>query len=265
LTEGCDTQFCKATTLNLKSRIEKVDAMMESLVHTRKKRELLGSIMNYVFGVNDGVYRELDRLEDDQQKLSENEHILVKHTKALIDSSQHVNEAITHLEELASKEMENEEKIYADVNKLMMYSTADAVLNILETKYTDLISPIVDYSILRRTSKLGNDLKVSEQFKTTLDWSNDELCSTTTHKVYNTTPFELLRTYKVPQKDSSGKWLKISELPSFLAVDNNKTYFTMSSDEWHQCWTSQQINNPLSIANYRILTPTSVPRMSRTI
>lgn len=78
---GMDLSVCKVLKTTLEVKGKKVLARIRAIENLAKenkvKRELIGRFFNFVFGVNDEVYADMEDLHQDQSKLRENQHVLI--------------------------------------------------------------------------------------------------------------------------------------------------------------------------------------------
>lgn len=222
-------------TTRLKQRIDTTKLYLRS---SRSKRELMGRLLNYVFGVNDEVYEELEDLGKDQRRVQGNQNLIIKKVKELTYDTEAFNSTIQQMEnvlEQAKNNMDQQRNEGLKYHTLMtQWALSNALIEMLEAKYESLLNPRLDEDIWDKASKLHEDVGVSNQFSTNTEWNGTRLCTTMTHQLYNKTEFQLIKLYQVIQgakKDFS----TVDVTNNLMGIGKGTTYFEMNTAQWKDC------------------------------
>lgn len=238
-TKSC-SKSCQLLHSYILERIKRVNDLIEAASRlpkfSRQRRELLGKLLNYLLGVNDEAYRRLDDVEEDQEKLNINQHLLIHELKKSGDTQTNITQTMTHLTELVNdmEKANREDKSKEQIFILFQVEMAQTLTTILETKYIDILYPILDMDVWNRASRLHSNMEVAQKFAAEVGWNQNQVCSIMEHKMYNSERYELLRMYQVIQKVEE-TFKTVASDGEFLAVGRNSSFFVLNTDQWQAC------------------------------
>ncbi|KAH9633480.1 hypothetical protein HF086_016473 [Spodoptera exigua] len=252
--------------LEQKTKYERIKEYFTEFHETRRRRGLLGNFLTSVFGVNDEIYRDIDSLNSNQQKLIEaSSH----QTKIMISAISQVNgteERIRHkLEGFQTKLSQVIERInsydywYIKTNhndiKIQILQTfqvannyIDEILNyyngLLEvylTKasvYSVLPPKNVSELIFSANRKMPSNIRIVQELL--LD---TRIVENMTHiqvhayfPIKDITKYTLIHVTPVPKKNMNNTFESIEVSRAFLAIDyNNELYFELDHEEFKEC------------------------------
>ncbi|KAH9630796.1 hypothetical protein HF086_001024 [Spodoptera exigua] len=252
--------------LEQKTKYERIKEYFTEFHETRRRRGLLGNFLTSVFGVNDEIYRDIDSLNSNQQKLIEaSSH----QTKIMISAISQVNgteERIRHkLEGFQTKLSQVIERInsydywYIKTNhndiKIQILQTfqvannyIDEILNyyngLLEvylTKasvYSVLPPKNVSELIFSANRKMPSNIRIVQELL--LD---TRIVENMTHiqvhayfPIKDITKYTLINVTPVPKKNMNNTFESIEVSRAFLAIDyNNELYFELDHEEFKDC------------------------------
>ncbi|XP_047996213.1 uncharacterized protein LOC125234071 [Leguminivora glycinivorella] len=263
-------------------RLEEITNLILNIGQIRKKRGLFGQMLTSIFGVNDEVYKDIDTLQGNQNKLIEAAN---HQTKFMISTIATVNQTeeriVKKLETFQTKlnqaiqYMNNVNKWYkridinrVNINILHMYQLAAHYIDeVIEhyarlqeaylhqgTIYDVLQLKEVNQILTNANSKLPTKLRIVQN--QLIDTKVTE--NSTYIKVYgyfalqDITKYTLIHVTPVPKQDKKGKVYSLEVYHNIIAIDyNNENYFELETEEFKACLrkNTEYICYPTSVKN----------------
>lgn len=236
----------------------KMDSI-QSISGHRPKRGLLGKFLTTVFGVNDEVYRDIDKLDKNQHQLIETSKHQSKLMLSTMTNVKEMEDRInTKLENFRTKfnqglQAINKMKAWyrtTDSNQINIYvlTTYQIATNYLEElsqKYDKLldasfkrghlfefISPSKLIEILQKVSKkLPSNLIIlpSPMYKMEIKQVQGYIHIFGYFHISETTKYSVIKATPIPRKINEDTYISVDISTKFLAIDyNNQKYFEMT-------------------------------------
>lgn len=240
-------EMCVAESLeNCEAMIKQMNQTgleIEKLINTtrtypeipRQKRSLLRSFLGWFSDTDEEIFQDLDDLQDTQHKLNNNQHVLIKTTRAmktdmatLQSNMKRMNTTLAQMKELSfDKKMEKKFSL------LMEYTLSMNFLKDIKSRYLELLAPQVDLVLLEKAERIQGGLKISTKFTKESGWDNSEFCTTLEHVIYHKEQFKLLKIYQLAQK-INGTW-KTARMNEQLVAVAESNYFTLTQIKFMEC------------------------------
>ena len=213
----------------------------------RKKRYVFGKILQFIFGVNEEVYEDINDLAKHEDILKENQQ---KIHQVLIQSLKKENENNQKLAnqslELAAKvdhslgDLEfGEKKIHDELHMLLYHTQASFIIKQIFKKYKDIVEPSINYGLLDIQKNL-TELKVTKNTRLSRYALPSQFTSILEHGLYNKNTFKLYKITPIPH--IVNKSIYIPQLEgSFVAVRmESQEYFLLSDSEFKSCTEEEE-------------------------
>uniref|UniRef100_A0A2A4KAG8 DUF5641 domain-containing protein n=1 Tax=Heliothis virescens TaxID=7102 RepID=A0A2A4KAG8_HELVI len=252
--------------LEQESKFERTKEYLTEISNTRKRRGLLGQLLTSVFGVNDEVYRDINSLNLNQQKLIESAN---HQTKFMISTISQVNKTEERirlkLEGFQNKlnqvieYIDSNDRWYTKVDhnsiNIHILRTYQLAINIMEeikeiynglleiylsnsTVYSILTPKNISELIAVANKKLPSNLKIVYQHL--LD---TKIAQNDTHiQVYAYFPIQDISKYTlmyitaIPKKNADKTFQNIEVNKAYIGLNyNNELYFELSDEELKAC------------------------------
>lgn len=204
-----DKRMCSNLASQVKNRAKSLIEHLETMEATkllRKKRYLLGKILQFVFGVNEEVYDDLDNIHEEEEKLSQHQqkigNIMLQTEQDKRSNQDVIANHMSNLEINVKEALDKVEMSYIKdsnkINLLYQYETSTWILNSLERKYIQ--NTKTSRHLLEKAKNVTNtNIKISISGKTTHAWSDKGLTTITEHPLYDAEQFELMKATVIPR------------------------------------------------------------------
>ena len=280
-----------------KTKFKTTKGYLTEIRNNRKKRGVLGQLLTSVFGVNDEVYRDIDTLNNNQQKLIDAANHQTKimistittvnqteeQIKKKLDKFQaKLNEAISFMNQnnVWYKKIDNN---HVKIQVMQAYELANNFINEIMDYYTGLLEIYLQkanvYSILTPTH-VSNIIKTANQkLPSNLKIIQDQIIQTemnvnTTHirvyahfPIHDVTKYTLIHVTPIPERKTDGSFECFSIQQTFMGFDyNNERYFELSQEEFKDCLHSNTefVCYPVVVKNMQLNKNCIVDQLFRT-
>lgn len=247
-------------------QIEWTNKGMQAVISNRGKRGLMGKLLTSLFGVNDEVYMDIEKLDQNQRELiktsthqtkfmlhalstfNETEIRINNHLKRFQESINQGIEAIKDMQHWYSQIDQNKLNIQLLSVYQIVANYIDDVLNyhkhLLEAHYhrgqfLELISPThVEETITVASKNLPHNIKIISYpvLYTDVKHSKEFIHVFGFFIITEVNDFLLLKTTPIPLKITQEAYWILDVSSDFLAVDyNSQLYFQLTEEELHNC------------------------------
>lgn len=280
-----------------KTKFETTKEYLTEIKKNRKKRGFLGQLLTSVFGVNDEVYRDIDTLNNNQQKLIDAAN---HQTKIMISTIAGVNQTEEQIQKKLEKFqaklneaisfMNNHNVWYKSIDKnhikiqvMQTYELANNFINEIMDYYKGLLEIYLQkatiYSILT-PKHISNIIKMANQkLPSNLKIIQDQIIHTgmnvnTTHirvyayfPIHDITKYTLIHVTPIPERKTDGSFECLTIQQTFMGFDyNNERYFELNQEEFKDCLHSDAgfVCYPVAVKNMQLNKNCIVEQLFRT-
>uniref|UniRef100_A0A1A9X079 Uncharacterized protein n=1 Tax=Glossina brevipalpis TaxID=37001 RepID=A0A1A9X079_9MUSC len=214
---------CKSLVYEFQEEVREVKHKTDTLrfLQSRQRRGILGTVLTSIFGVNDEVYRDIDKLDSNQRELIK---LNQKHGKILLDTMQSMKAANEKISLQMSSFDDQFIKLYTifDGNTfstqfMSAYQRALNLVNLVDKKYSALLDK----------KCLAPNLKVSHIPKNRIDMLHtaEELVLSGDFQIIETTKFDVIQPTAIPKRMEYTLYAVLQIKPNPLAVNYDLQLF----------------------------------------
>lgn len=222
----------------------------------RVKRGMFGKLLTAIFGVNDDVYRDIDKLDKNQQELikaSKNQtHVMMSTVVNLNNIQENIDRQLKGFQEQLNMKQQfmTDTKIYIQmtsayqlglgyINEVCDHYKKLTRIGLSKSDFLEIISP-EDVSEAVEISKtiLPNDKSVlgSYLLKTSIKQNDTHIIIAGYFPIIDNTEYNLLKLTATPLKISNDTYTTLEMPNNFIGVNYNKQYlFEMGKEEYTEC------------------------------
>ena len=212
------------------------------LTTNRPRRFLFGKVLQFVFGVNDEVYEDIEELANQENHISENQkrmhQVIVQTNLEQQENQKKLSEKMLDLAKKVEKtiwDLTFGENQVQDQVRIMTYcAQASYLIRKLKRKYTSLLEPKTRNRLMELQQNYVK-FRIMASQKHKLTHNKEEMISIVEHGLYERTSYKLYKVTAIPQiiKDTL-QAVKIDN--SYIAFkEDSKEYFTMTEDDFKAC------------------------------
>lgn len=214
---------------------------------TRKKRYLFGKVLQFIFGVNEEVYEDIEELGRHEEKIKKNQ----EHIHQIVLET--IKEQAKNEEKLKEKALEIVEKvkhamtdttfalnqIETEFHLLILHNKASFIIDQTKKKYKNLVEPSITYNYLDIQPNI-TEMKITHKAKIKFSRNRRHFTSILEHDLYHKKPYKFFKITAIPHTIND-----IMVIPNlsgnYLAVrEEEQEYFILTEAEFQTCTEEQE-------------------------
>ncbi|KAL1487858.1 hypothetical protein ABEB36_015508 [Hypothenemus hampei] len=221
-------------------------------VRTRQRREILGTLLTSVFGVNDEIYTDIENLDRNQQELLKTSNhqtrFMMQALSTFNDTEDRIHNKLAQFEKKIKTSQIALDQMRGCIHILSLYQTADNYLDELYEYYKNLedvfnkrgdiykiIAPAQIEEILQRTYKKlpsGLEIRSTQITKTELQGRDDSIRFFLYFTIAEITTYHLIKAHAIPLALNHSEYWTVDIPEKITAVDyNNQNYFQIDEQK----------------------------------